>query len=139
MKKKLILIISAMMVILSFCGMAIAHPGHGDHYPEEITNSTPSNPTTNPSTGTSTSKTTKNTKKSPVTNEGSGQNKNTGSENNDNQVEKQPYDEVTSTNSSNSTPSTDSKDSPWDILGPILGLAGGFAVVGLIFKSGLLK
>lgn len=139
MKRELILIISTMVVFLTFCSLVTAHPGHGEPYPEEITNTTPSNPTTTPSTGTSTSKTIKSIKKSTVTNEESSQNKNNYIQNTDNQAENQPYEEVTSANSSNTASSTDSEDSPWDIIGPILGLVGGFAAVGLLFKSGLIK
>ncbi|MDI6724600.1 MAG: hypothetical protein QMD61_08130 [Methanobacterium sp.] len=140
MKRGLILIICTIVALLTFCSLVAAHPGHGDYYPEEITNSTPSNPTTTPSTGTSTSKTTNVPKRKTVTSEESSQNKNTGSQNVDNQAENQPYEEVTNTGSaSNSSSSSDSESSSWGILGPILGLMGGFAAVGLLFKSGLLK
>jgi len=137
MKRELILIIFTMVILLTFCSQVTAHPGHGDYYPEEITNTTPYNPTATPSTGTSTSKTTNIAKKKTVKSEESIQNKNTDSQNTDNQAENQPYEEVT--NSSNANSSSDSESSSWSILGPILGLMGGFTAVGLLFKSGLLK
>ncbi len=136
MERGIILILSAMVIFLTFCNVVTAHPGHGEPYPEEITNSTTSsNPTSTPST--TNKKKIKNTKKSLVTNEESIQNKNTDSQNTDNQAENQPYEEVN--NSDLNFTSPDSGSSLWNILGPVLGLVGGFAAVGLLFKSGLLK
>ena len=139
-RKGIIFAVSMMVLFLTFCSAVTAHPGHGNEYPEEITNdTTTSNPTpaqTVTSTDKSSSTSKSSTKKSTAPKE-SGQIENIGNQNTDDQVENRPVEEVT--NSSNATSSTDSESSPWDIIDPILGLVGGFAVVGILFKSGLLK
>lgn len=137
MKKEGILMIFA----LTFCSAVTAHPGHGTHYPEEVTNdNTTSNPTpTQTTTGTGTSSSTgeSSAKKSTAQREEPGQIKNTYEQNKDNRAENQPVEEVTNVNSTaNATPSAGSESSPWNTA-IIAGLVtAGLAGAGFLFKRG---
>ncbi|MGF7117305.1 hypothetical protein [Methanobacterium oryzae] len=146
MKNQVILIVSILTLFLTFCSTINAHPGHGDYYPEEITNTTSPDPTVAPistgtsSTGTSTSKTTYNTKKNTENNEYSSQDKDTSSQNTENTGNSaEPYEEVVNNSTNKVTSSADSESIPWNIIAPIGGIIGGFGAVGILFKSGILK
>lgn len=142
MQKGIISIISIMVLLLTFCSAITAHPGHGEHYPEEITNTTPSTPTpaqTTTSTSTSSSTSKSSAKKSTTTKE-SEQTENTGNQNTDNQAENQPVKEISNTSEVNvsSSGDSDSYSSPWNPFILVGGFIAGFAAVGLLIKRGIL-